>query len=192
MKYLVTHGADVNVKNSKSEAGHSILHMAAGHGRLEVLQYFWEIGIQIDINVENNICSTPLHDAAYEGHLDVVKFLVENGAKIDVDAEDGTEYATPLGCANGRGHVEIVKYLTEKVKEIENKNPKENISTKDPCIICSAPVNGFYVLNPCGHASICKSCCMTLMMQKFAKCPMCRRPIKDYTKIYFQASAETK
>merc|ERR1711963_1102291 len=163
VKYLVTNGANV-CETSSANNSKSVLHKAAAYGRLEVLQYLWEnIGIQIDIDVKNKSGSTLLHDAAFEGHLDVVKFLVENGAKIDVHADDdGSEYATPLGCANGRGHTGIVNYLTEKIKEQENTNPKLNISSKDPCIICSSPVNGFYVLNPCGHASIFKSCCITI------------------------------
>ena len=110
--------------------------------------------------------------------LEIVKYLIENGAQSDVKNLEGK---TPLEITDDE---EIKKILTEKKNETASK---ETVTNQDPCIICHGPRNGFYVLLPCGHASLCENCCKTVTNQKFAKCPTCRRPAKSYTKIFFQA-----
>ena len=93
----------------------------------------------------------------------------------------------PIDRASGN----IKKYLLEKQQEKEqeayNAVPEKVISNKDPCIICLAPRNEFYILLPCAHASLCKSCCVEIIKPKNSKCPTCRKPIQKYTKIFFQA-----
>ena len=69
---------------------------------------------------------------------------------------------------------------------MENKIPEENISNKALCIICFTPRNGIFVLSPCGHTSLCEPCCLNLKNQTEPECPSCRKPMKDYMKIFFQ------
>ena len=116
--------------------------------------------------------------------LKIVKLLVENGAQIDVTNNNND---TPFYLANRENHVEMAKYLLEKKREVENQKPPENFCTKDPCIICLEPRNALYVLNPCGHTSLCEICCYNLNREARAKCPTCRKPVKNYIKMFFQA-----
>ena len=91
----------------------------------------------------------------------------------------------PLDLANNCGHIEIVAYL--RLKESQDDISEENISNKALCILCMLPRNGLYVLSPCGHTSLCKSCCKTVISKENAKCPTCEKPVKDYMKIFFKA-----
>ena len=136
------------------------------------------------INAKDRDGLTPLHDAVKKGSLELVKLLVEKGAGIDA-IDNNNE--TPFYRANRENHKEIAKYLLEKKKEIENQKPQETFSTKDPCIICLEPRNTLYVLNPCGHMSLCEACSFNLVQEAFPKCPTCRKPVQNYIKVFYQA-----
>ena len=112
-----------------------------------------------------------------------MKLLIENGAHIDVTNNNNE---TPFYQANRRNHKEIARYLLEKKREIENQNPIENFSNKDPCIICMEPRNGIFMLIPCGHISLCELCSYNLAQEKYPKCPTCRKPVQNYTKGFIQ------
>ena len=113
------------------------------------------------------------------------KNLVENRANIDEENKHGK---TPLYLAIEFGKQNIVKYLTEtKNKSEEKEIPRETYSNKDPCIICMKPRNQLYALMPCGHTSMCETCCIKVKIEPYSKCPSCRKPIKSYNKIFFQA-----
>ena len=103
---------------------------------------------------------------------------------IDVKNNNGE---TPFFFANGSNHKEIAKYLLEKKREAEGQIPQENFSNKDDCIICLEPRNALYVLNPCGHMSLCELCSYNLTQQTNPKCPSCRKSVRDYTKVFYQA-----
>ena len=104
------------------------------------------------------------------------------------------EFKTPLDLAVqyksvSRNFRKVAKFLMEKMREQENEDiPEEivSVSTKSPCVICLAPRNGIYVLSPCGHASMCKFCCISIILQDNPKCPTCRKPAQIYMKIFFQ------
>ena len=113
-----------------------------------------------------------------------MKILVEKGAPIDVTNNNNE---TPFYLANKGNHKGIAKYLLEKKRESENQNPKQTFSDKDPCIICFQPRNALYVLNPCGHTSLCEPCSYDLTNQTYPKCPTCRKPVRNYTKVFYQA-----
>ena len=79
----------------------------------------------------------------------------------------------------------------EKKREFENANPQETIiSSRAPCIICFQPRNALYVLNPCGHTSLCEFCAIKLTEERYAKCPTCRKPVRNYIKLFFQVPEE--
>ena len=180
---LVNHGAQVEAKDN---VGWTPLHHAADFGFHNIAQYLIENGAQIDAK-ETNRRQTPLHLAAGAGDLDLVTLLVEKGACIDVL---DTNNETPFDDANRENHKEIAKYLLEKKREAENQNPKEYFSNKDPCIICLEPRNSLFVLNPCGHMSLCEACSYNLIQQDHPKCPTCRKQVRDYTKVFYQAPKE--
>ena len=128
---------------------------------------------------------TALHIASKIGNLQVVKVLVEKGgAKIDARNNKGE---TAFVLANGNNRTEIAKYLLEKKRDARFQIPQENFSNKDACIICLEPRNALYVLNPCGHTSLCELCCYNLTKESHPKCPTCRKPVQNYIKMFFQS-----
>ena len=156
------------------------LHLAALAGKHEIAKYL--IQNRAPIDAKDCEGKTPLHISALEGHLEVVSCLTENGAMIDPKDKDDQ---TPHFLAMKNGQTDVVNFLTQMKKRKAEKEPEENLSSKAPCIVCLEPRNGFYVLLPCGHTCICEVCCMKLKCN-FSKCPSCRKPIKSYTKLFFQ------
>ena len=181
VKFLINNGADVNVKTEGD--GFSPLSLAASRANIEIVKLLIKSKAKVDTKLDNG--ATPLHVAAFEDMFENVKILFENGAKID---ERDVDYRTPFDIANKHGNHEIAKYLLEKKMETKNHLPRESISNKSLCIICTLPRNGFYVLMPCMHASLCEPCCYKLTNQKNSnsKCPSCRKPIQNYHEIFFQ------
>ena len=153
-------------------------------------RYLVDNGANID--VKNKDGDTPLHYAAKgsylyltpEVSLELVKLLIEKGAQIDVTNNNNE---TPFYQANKGNRTDIARYLLEKKREMENQNQQENLSTKDPCIICMEPRNGIFILIPCGHISLCELCSYNLTQEAFPKCPTCRKPVQFYTKGFIQA-----
>ena len=121
--------------------------------------------------------------AALGGKINIAKCLIERSAQFDIRDRDNK---TPFDLAKMYGHHELAKYLLEKKKAALNQKPSTIIDDKAPCIICFEPRNGFYVPNPCGHAALCEPCTYKLVIGKNSKCPNCRQPIKNYTKMFFQ------
>ena len=152
-------------------------------------KFLAEKGAKIDTKDKDGL--TPLHSAAKNGTIEIVKFLVLNGAQIDVTNNNNE---TPFYLANRGNHKKIAKYLLEKKQEFENQSPTENFSfsNKDLCIICFKPRNALYVLNPCGHTSLCEPCSYDLTNQPYPKCPTCRKPVRDYTKVFYQSPSQIK
>ena len=143
---------------------------------LPITKFLIRSGAKLDEKDENG--ATPLHLAVERYYsLPNVKHLIENGAKISIKNNKGK---TPLDIARTE---DVRKYLREKETEI---NTEETVSSQDPCIICHGPRNGFFVLVPCNHASLCEDCCKNITKEKFGKCPSCRRPTNSYNKIFFQ------
>ncbi|DBA01011.1 TPA: hypothetical protein N0F65_006272 [Lagenidium giganteum] len=58
--------------------GHMPIHTAAYHGRVRMLEYLLDRGI--DVNTTGPRDNTPLHFAASQGHDEAVRFLVNRGA----------------------------------------------------------------------------------------------------------------
>ena len=178
-KLLVENGAEIDFKEDNDL---TLLHYATMESSVEMVKFLAEKGAKID--TKDNDGLTPLHSAVKRGSLEIVKILVEKGAPIDVTNNNNE---TPFYLANKGNHKGIAKYLLEKKRESENQNPKQTFSDKDPCIICFQPRNALYVLNPCGHTSLCEPCSYDLTNQTYPKCPTCRKPVRDYTKVFYQA-----
>lgn len=84
------------------------LHVATRAGKLDMIKFLVESGMDININ-EGVPKSAPIAHAASEGKINIVEFLFENGAILDVS--DPTR--NPLFSAIYGGHLDIVKYLVE-------------------------------------------------------------------------------
>ena len=75
--------------NAKIENGCTPLHVAASHGRIEVVKILLNNGA--DMNAKTEDGHTPLHWAASHGHTEIVKIFLNNGA--DMNAKTRWPYA---------------------------------------------------------------------------------------------------
>ncbi|KAF8771011.1 Serine/threonine-protein phosphatase 6 like protein [Argiope bruennichi] len=99
--------------HDKANDGLSLLHIAAQFGRLDIMKYLIEKGI--DISSENDAGTKSIHFAARDGHKDIVQFLLDldpNGKHLTVDGYTPVHYAV-LG-----GHTDILKFLIDKKFDI--------------------------------------------------------------------------
>ncbi|KFM68369.1 Protein fem-1-like protein, partial [Stegodyphus mimosarum] len=114
VKYLVSHGADVN---HSTKTNSTPLRAACFDGRLDIIQYLVENGANIHTaNKYNNTC---LMIGSYRGHLNVVSYLLSKNVDPDAKAHCG---ATALHFAAEHGHLEIVKKLLESGAKITKNN----------------------------------------------------------------------
>ena len=63
-------------------SGDTLLHYAARHGHLDVVEYLVQ-RVGVDVEVYNNDYKRPLHEAASMSHQDCVSYLLREGAKVD-------------------------------------------------------------------------------------------------------------
>ncbi len=63
-------------------SGDTLLHYAARHGHLDVVEYLIQ-RIGMDVEVYNNDYKRPLHEAASMSHEACVRVLLREGAKVD-------------------------------------------------------------------------------------------------------------
>ena len=98
---------------TRSFAGTTLLHFAAGAGRLEVVAPLLRLGV--DPNIQGRGGHTPLYclanECGAETGPEVVRALVQAGA--DVNAAGGVTRATALHMAARRGLVEIARALLD-------------------------------------------------------------------------------
>jgi ankyrin repeat protein len=75
-----------------------------------------------DVNVKDELGSTPLDGAVYDGHKEIAELLIANGANANAKDEDG---ATPLHLAADTGHKDIVELLISKGADVNAKDEDE-------------------------------------------------------------------
>lgn len=84
------------------------LHVAAAHGKLDIVRYLLDMGI--DINRKGGMVgAAAIEQASSEGHLEVVKYLLSRGAELDVSTPEGN----PLFGAILGGYTGIAKLLID-------------------------------------------------------------------------------
>jgi ankyrin repeat protein len=105
IKLLVKHGANVKSKG--------LLALAANEGRVDIVEYLLDLGVEIDEDVED--CVLLPHDkgsalgvAASMEQLDVVRILVERKADVWLKDSDGR---SALDKAGEAGYSDIVTFL---------------------------------------------------------------------------------
>ncbi|XP_048581815.1 serine/threonine-protein phosphatase 6 regulatory ankyrin repeat subunit C isoform X3 [Nematostella vectensis] len=117
---LSTGQAEQQVKQTKSENGDNVLHMAARKREPEAAKLLVQWGAEID--AENDDGQTPMHIAAYEGDDLMVRTL--HGMRARADLKD-IEDRTPLLLAAMRGHTTVVDYLLDKARADINARSKD-------------------------------------------------------------------
>ena len=114
IKFLVSEGADVNMKGGNGQF--TPLHLAVISGNMEIIKFFVSAGA--DVNAANAHGFTPLHwttaghytnGETYYADIEIAKFLVSVGADIHAKNKDGK---TPLDTAKENGHTVAVEYLS--------------------------------------------------------------------------------
>lgn len=104
----------------------SWLHVASTHGKIKIVKYFIERGMNVNKNGDIS-GGTPIRSAAESGHLDIVKVLHQNGAIFEVS--EATK--NPLFGAICNGHFEVVKYLVEHGINITASYPIGKVDNMD-------------------------------------------------------------
>jgi len=124
VKYLLDHGAEVNVTNDQWQTP---LMLAALSGNLECVTLLLNAGAKTDEKARGG--ATVLGFAVATGHLEVVKLLVQHGVDINQKGSEGSNCLTWLEDKNADMVPELVKL---------GANPNQPNSTNEtPLIICA-------------------------------------------------------
>ena len=158
-KFLLSRGANVNVKNSSG--GETPLGYAVSFGRVEFVKLLLSKGANVnaknnvggtilgyavssgrveiaqllisggaDVNTKNMLGGTLLHDAATYGKVEVAQILISKGLNVNAKSNSGK---TPLHEAAGnKGNVEIVKLLISKGANVNAKDQNNYFFGKTP------------------------------------------------------------
>ncbi|XP_022605272.1 ankyrin repeat domain-containing protein 16 [Seriola dumerili] len=88
-------------------SGDTLLHYAARHGHLDIVEYLIKC-VGMDVEVYNNDYKRPLHEAASMGHQACVSYLLREGASVDsLKKADWT----PLMMACTRRNLDVIQEL---------------------------------------------------------------------------------
>lgn len=115
---IPANGLSVNVTN---QDGFSPLHMAALHGRTDLVPLLLKHGAYS--GARNTSQAVPLHLACQQGHFQVAKCLLDSNAKPNKRDLSGN---TPLICACSAGHHEVAALLLQHGAAINACNNKGN------------------------------------------------------------------
>lgn len=86
----------------------SWLHVAATHGKLDIVKRLVAIGADIEAH-GSTANGTPLLAAASSGNVEIVRYLLDLGATMEVDRSE----RNPLFAAIDGRHTEVAKVLIE-------------------------------------------------------------------------------
>ncbi|XP_030006470.1 ankyrin repeat domain-containing protein 16 [Sphaeramia orbicularis] len=99
-------------------SGDTLLHYAARHGHLDIVEYLIN-QVGMDVEVYNNDYKRPLHEAASMGHQACVSYLLRQGAKVDsLKKADWT----PLMMACTRRNLSVIQELLSHGASLALKN----------------------------------------------------------------------
>ena len=111
VQYLVSRGADVNLRNNNNDTP---LQLAVFYNNVEILMALVPNGA--DLNVKDFLGKTPLHDTVGRGHFENAKYLISQGAEINTADIRGR---SPLHHAVLDGNIEISNYLILKGARVD-------------------------------------------------------------------------
>lgn len=98
---------DTDLINARESRGKTALHLAAAHGRDDVVQLLLS-DKHADIEARSDGGWTPLHNASDQGSLTTVDALLQAGAQVNAQLLNGI---TPLHLAAQAGHYAVVERL---------------------------------------------------------------------------------
>jgi len=109
---LITHGADVNVKNFSQQTP---LHVACKSGQNNIVEILVKNGA--DVNAEDHLGSTPLH---LSKNGEIAEILIKNGASLEKKDSNG---ATPVWDAALHKCLSVVEVLLDNDANPAVKGP---------------------------------------------------------------------
>ena len=118
VEYLLTHGAEVNMKN---ECKQTSLMYACYRGHFDIVKLLVSHGA--NINVKDHSGYTAVSYMSELGNFNITEFLVTHGAKLNIACTSGKNIGlSGLALINAaeNGHLRIVKYLHERGSHINN------------------------------------------------------------------------
>ena len=69
-----------------------------------------------------------------------------------------------------------------RIKDAVNSDIEGRADMKGMCVICHENLVT-YLANPCNHVCLCERC-VRMMMEHDDRCPMCRKRVNHYSKVY--------
>lgn len=104
------------VINTYNMSGYSLMHMAAEQGNIDILEFLYNKGLDVNIIRKNDSgFVTPIHGAVDKNLIENVIWLINHGAEVDTG--NGI-HATPLIGAAFNGSLKIVQLLLEAGADI--------------------------------------------------------------------------
>lgn len=110
VRYLLTNGADMGVKNSK---GMYPIEDAVSLGHKDVVATMLEFELKRDPSLLN--MGGAMNMAARQGFVEIAQILGDAGAPLDARSSEGY---TPLHWAVKNGHLSVVEYLLSKEVDV--------------------------------------------------------------------------
>ena len=144
-----------------------------------------------NVNTRNVNGDTPFHLAiiSEKFSIELVKVLLDYGADFKLKNKKGISPLEESKSLPGNDVLNIIidKMSNMQLQETGTKVPKSLYFKLDDCVICDNPREEIFTLYPCGHAKTCELCCLKLIASHDINsvCPICRKEIKDYKKVYF-------
>lgn len=89
-------------------SGANALHLAAINGHSDVLRFYLDKCLLMDLDTVSNERFTPLHLASFSGKINAVRFLHSKGADLNLKSAHGN---LPLHLAVQQGQVEVIEFL---------------------------------------------------------------------------------
>ena len=139
VKHLVTCGAKMHITPNADVS--SLLHVAARCADGEMLDYFIQNGISIDVKDEYS--STPIFSACEENNENNVKKLLELGAAVNIQTVEGLSL---LHVAAACGSNKLLTYLLEQGLDVHITD-KENRTPLSWACEAAKPGNGLILIN---------------------------------------------
>jgi len=94
---------------SIDDRGVRAIHIAAAHGKLEMIKLLIRAGANVDAASKSGF--TPLHEAAAGGHIDCARALLKRDASLEMATKAGF---TAFGMAHACGHASLARILAEE------------------------------------------------------------------------------
>ena len=186
VKLLIEKGAALDVTDSKKNTA---LHFATYQEHFEIVKCLLEKGV--NVNPVDKDGDTPLHLAIKSDKFSVelVKVLLDYGADFKLKNKNGI---SPLEESKSLPGNDVLNIIVDKMSNMQLQETGAKVSKSlyfklDDCVICDNPREEIFSLYPCGHAKTCELCCLKLIASHDINsvCPICRKEIKDYQKVYF-------